>query len=151
MENPEQLWLPGEPLPDGRLARHGHAGQGTLQLGRRRGGAGTDGGYPSTTSSFGASIYDEKIFSPILVCISFFTHVFTTHNILKKLAKNNDANARKKCVKPYTEFDPAWQGSLPTHCHSASYRKILGQRREFLYFLLPKVDMHVNKQVLELL
>ena len=99
----------------------------------------------------GASIYDEKIFSPILVCISFFTHVFTTHNILKKLAKNNDANARKKCVKPYTEFDPAWQGSLPTHCHSASYRKILGQRREFLYFLLPKVDMHVNKQVLELL
>ena len=34
-----------------------------------------------------------------MVCISFFTHVFTTHYIFKKPVKNNGANTQKKCAK----------------------------------------------------
>ena len=45
-----------------------------------------------------------KILSPILVCISFFTHVFATPYIFKKPAKNNGANTRKKCVKMQTHL-----------------------------------------------
>ena len=44
------------------------------------------------------------------MCISFFTHVFTTHYIFKKPAKNNGANTRKKCVKLYNHqgLDRPW-------------------------------------------
>ena len=37
-----------------------------------------------------------KILLPILVCISFFTHVFANPYIFKKPPKNNGANTREK-------------------------------------------------------
>ena len=52
--------------------------------------------------------------SPILVCISFFTHVFATPYIFKKRDKNNGANTRKKCVK----YDLSYHISVPFLQHS---------------------------------
>ena len=45
-------------------------------------------------------------------------HVFTPFNIFKKLAKNNGANTRKKCIKKET------RDHYPTNTYIPSYRAV---------------------------